>query len=488
MNQTLDGHNGNVMCVAWNPIFKKLTTSDEYGHIIVWLIHKGQWLEEMVNNRNKSVVRDMKWTSDGKKICIVYEDGAVIVGSVDGNRIWGKDLNFKFRLIEWSQDNKFILFVTADAEIIVFDAEGNELRKFSMDAVEDVLDGESYEIVSMHWFASSHSNKSSISLPIFSLKPNPNLLIALNNGTILLSRGEIDTEQIFFKTGLNITACKWDHSGNIIAVAGSSRKTSYDDKEGLSENLLKLYDSHGNFIRSLRVPGENISSLTWEGSGLRIALSVDSFIFFANIRPTYTWAFLLNTIVYAHSRRDRKESTVVFWDILTSELQTKIVNNLRFIVAGSVYCAIVWTEILSNVEAKENGEVKEIHHVQLRNSIGAVIDSKVIPFLPTCISMSSNYFIAANDRTIFSWHYNSVTSKLNTVGNAILETLGTSRIQSKVRLFDVESISISSAQPPETFKMTTDPIKDKVISISVSDKYLAIARKVSLLITHYLFV
>ena len=46
----------------------------------------------MINNRNKSVVRSMAWNADGQKICIVYEDGAVIVGSVDGNRIWGKEL------------------------------------------------------------------------------------------------------------------------------------------------------------------------------------------------------------------------------------------------------------------------------------------------------------------------------------------------------------------------------------------------------------
>lgn len=26
----------------------------------------------------------MSWNADGQKICIVYEDGAVIVGSVDG--------------------------------------------------------------------------------------------------------------------------------------------------------------------------------------------------------------------------------------------------------------------------------------------------------------------------------------------------------------------------------------------------------------------
>ena len=38
------------------------------------------------------MVRSMGWNADGQKICIVYEDGAVIVGSVDGNRIWGKEL------------------------------------------------------------------------------------------------------------------------------------------------------------------------------------------------------------------------------------------------------------------------------------------------------------------------------------------------------------------------------------------------------------
>lgn len=32
-----------------------------------------------------------KWSTDGKKICIIYLDGAVIVGGVDGSRYWGKE-------------------------------------------------------------------------------------------------------------------------------------------------------------------------------------------------------------------------------------------------------------------------------------------------------------------------------------------------------------------------------------------------------------
>lgn len=48
----------------------------------------------MMNNRNKSVVRSMRWNTDGQKICIVYEDGVVILGSVDGKRI---DYNSKIK-------------------------------------------------------------------------------------------------------------------------------------------------------------------------------------------------------------------------------------------------------------------------------------------------------------------------------------------------------------------------------------------------------
>ena len=56
MNQTLEGHNGSVVCVCWNENYRKLTTSDQYGLIIVWMLHKGMWFEEMINNRNKSTV------------------------------------------------------------------------------------------------------------------------------------------------------------------------------------------------------------------------------------------------------------------------------------------------------------------------------------------------------------------------------------------------------------------------------------------------
>jgi WD repeat-containing protein 35 len=70
---------------------------------------------------------DMKWTSNGEKICIVYEDGAVIVGSVEGNRLWGKELDHEISHIEWSPDCKLILFGTPKGNVVCHDYVGNFL-------------------------------------------------------------------------------------------------------------------------------------------------------------------------------------------------------------------------------------------------------------------------------------------------------------------------------------------------------------------------
>ena len=72
----------------------------------------------MINNRNKSVVRGMAWNTDGQRICIVYEDGAVIVGSVDGNRIWGKEIkNVTLTGVCWSPDSRLLLFSLSSGEV-----------------------------------------------------------------------------------------------------------------------------------------------------------------------------------------------------------------------------------------------------------------------------------------------------------------------------------------------------------------------------------
>ena len=98
--QTLEGHSGDIRSLAWNDEYQKLASTDEHGLTVVWGVQDGLWSEEMINNHNHSFVRAMKWTRDGECICIVYEDGTVIVGSVKGERLWGIESGVPLRCFE----------------------------------------------------------------------------------------------------------------------------------------------------------------------------------------------------------------------------------------------------------------------------------------------------------------------------------------------------------------------------------------------------
>lgn len=75
LNESLEGHTGEISSVTWNDDFNKLTTADSNGKIIVWVCMEGQWVEEMVNKRDNTTVTSMKWSSNGQHICITYNDG-----------------------------------------------------------------------------------------------------------------------------------------------------------------------------------------------------------------------------------------------------------------------------------------------------------------------------------------------------------------------------------------------------------------------------
>jgi WD repeat-containing protein 35 len=93
---------------------------------VKYIYCQGAWYEEMINNRKKSTVVGMAWSADGLKICIIYEDGAVIVGSVDGNRIWGKELkNIYLSGVQWSPDGKLLLFSLKNGQVHLYDNQGN---------------------------------------------------------------------------------------------------------------------------------------------------------------------------------------------------------------------------------------------------------------------------------------------------------------------------------------------------------------------------
>ena len=57
---------------------------------------------------------------------IYLENNHLFTGSVDGNRIWGKELkNTHLSGVQWSPDNRLLLFSLANGECHLYDNQGN---------------------------------------------------------------------------------------------------------------------------------------------------------------------------------------------------------------------------------------------------------------------------------------------------------------------------------------------------------------------------
>lgn len=74
----------------------------------------------------------------------------------------------------------------------------------------------------------------------------------------------------------------------------------------------------------MKIPGKEITALSWEGKSLRIALAVDSFIYFANIRPDYMWCYFGKTVAYLNAGND---AVITFWDTTSNQVNSLIASQ-----------------------------------------------------------------------------------------------------------------------------------------------------------------
>ena len=157
-------------------------------------------------------------------------------------------------------------------------------------------------------------------------------------------RHEHDESPVLIDTGLTASNLRWATNGSVLALAGS-----YGGGGGTGREvaMVQFYSPYGQHLRTLKVPGGGIQALSWEGGSLRIALAVDTFIYFANLRPDYRWGFFSDTLVAAYAQPERQETTVLFWNTKTDERVTKHYNRLLSVKAASDNCGAPFTRACS---------------------------------------------------------------------------------------------------------------------------------------------
>lgn len=73
----------------------------------------------------------------------------------------------------------------------------------------------------------------------------------------------------------------------------------------------------------MKIPGKSISCCEWEAGSLRVALAVDSFVYFANIRPDYKWCYFKKTVVFMSPKPQKSGVSVSFWDIANNQVDNQ---------------------------------------------------------------------------------------------------------------------------------------------------------------------
>ena len=68
---------------------------------------------------------------------------------------------------------------------------------------------------------------------------------------------------------------------------------------------------------------------------------MDSFIYFANVRPAYKWCYFCDTLVYGFTRPDRPgETCVMFWNTKTNDRYPKYLKHVLGVAGARDYCVV----------------------------------------------------------------------------------------------------------------------------------------------------
>lgn len=394
----------------------------------------------------------MAWSSDGQRICIVYDDGAIIVGSVDGNRIWSKDLKMaSLSGVQWSPDGKLLVFSLKSGEVHLYDYQGLFLTK--LNTIPTVV-GVPIPVVAMDWYNGKNGHVA---------YDCPTLAICYQSGQVQLMRDTDDDNPVTIETGMNAAWCCWNTYGSVLAVTGM--RPFHTNGESKDSNIVQFYTPFGEHIRTLKIPGREVTCCSWDGASLNVAVTADSQIFIANIHPNYKWTYFSNTVVFTNERISKEGICIYFWNTKNNSCTTKYVKSLIAIASQGEHCVLA-------VRSEE--QTGERFTLLVCNSIATPVDSKTLDLEPHWLTMTSNAVIAASKNNFVIWNFRAPRNSSLHAGRSRKDKIyhideTPTGVTEVIQDLDRER----SFEAPVNKKATADPI----CCLSASEKMILIGRE-----------
>ena len=509
-------HHGSINLITWNIHFNKLTTVDSDGSLVVWKKKNDIFDTEMVNNREESFIKDVKWSKNGEHICFIYDDGQIFTGLVDGNHEWYTYLDKGLAFVEFSPDNKKILIAKKKGNIYIFSINGQQIGEINMGEPYN-----NYDLVSIDWWCdyrkfnkyineknnvenknndnniynenNEKSNNNNEDKTEFLLDENNNLnendfnnfkkhlMIAFKNGIILFFDDENDKEPIKAQTSelIKIMGAQWDPKGIYYIIVGNVNDSIGDNKSvNNGKAIVLFYNLKNEIIKKIICPSKIFSFSL--GNSCTIALEAQKIIYTGFIKYNYKWAFFSNTIVVAYLVGDNKYN-LIYLDIENNTKFCKNIYNLIDIISNELYCVIF-------IENKEG-----VYNILFTNNFGNILENKKCPLKPVFYSMNEEYLVVSDGNYIYLLQFKSnINNKKKLERNSSVLSnirLGMSIYQSVkldnklmnefVFFIDDENIDINNINYDyNTFiqGQHTKKTNNKILALALSTNYLFISR------------
>ena len=380
-SNTFNFYNNDITLITWNDSYNKLTTCDKSNRIVIWFNRKGCWTVESINQREVSNVSAIKWSKQGKYICILYEDGTCIVGNVEGQRMWGKVIKEGIYDLEWSPTGINILIACMRSNVLIVGRNGDFLGELevNIDFIEN-------KITTIEWWINFLSEEQNESQP-------KHLLLAYESGDVALYDDANDKDPIETNTLLSsITKAEWTLYGNSFAICGKFKK---DNRYGVA-----FYSTDIKTVLSVIKCPEQCVSFCLSNDATKVGMLVSNGIFFGLIKPKYKWCYFCDTLVYSYINEDNHH-VINFWNVKDNKHNYKYANSLIEMTAKSPFCIIA---------TKED---EKIYMLTIYDCLGVALISKKIKIFPMFISLSDFHICVADRNYVYVWKYRSKNEKEN---------------------------------------------------------------------------
>ena len=452
LSQKLIYHKSNVSIILWNEKKEKLTTCDENGIIVIWYLKNEKWETQMINNRKKSIVSDIKWSKQGNYICFSYLDGHAILGSVEGERKWGEDFNNTIYIIEFTNNEKNILFACENYDILIVSLNGTQIGKIEL---ENSLIN--IKIVSLRFWDGFFFDNDNIEINENENDEDDlrkNLIVSFQNSYILFYNNENDKNYKKIKVEYLETIIKseWSNTGDLIAICGNL--INDDKKMGIC-----FYNNQYECIYFLLCP-EIIYDFNFYSS--KIFLLSETAVYFGLFKSIFKWCYLNDTLIYA-ILTEIDYYTVIFWNTELNEYKYKYVRNMIGICSFNSLCLITSKNEDNN------------YLLILCNSIGYAIDNKIVNIEPIFYNLNDTHIVISNENYVYLWQFREFEKRDNEgneYSNSPLILLNKDN-QKEICFFIDDIPNLNMEYDLDNFKMNKSS-KDQISALTLSNDFLFI--------------